>query len=174
MTLKDQLLAATEELKVAYLKSVEVQAVRHYEVCLVRKQWKEVDWCRYFNITPRVANEGTGSEFLSFPTNFYNTDNARRLRRMQDDVYRTLRLTQEQYVAKQHQLGLDHYHSSIDKLLLRLNKKGITEETKINIINGSVGINMNLMIEHDGKITRAWTIVAEGEVNITHYRYLVK
>ena len=67
-----------------------------------------------------------------------------------------------------------HYANSIEKLAERLNQKGIKDDTEMIIKSGYVGVNFEITIEHNGLITKAWTIIAEGPIQRPHYRYLVK
>jgi len=46
--------------------------------------------------------------------------------------------------------------------------------TNIKIENGSVGVNINITITDGEQTVRAWTIIAEGEIQRPHYRYLIK
>jgi hypothetical protein len=44
----------------------------------------------------------------------------------------------------------------------------------MKIISGTVGVNINITLTDGDKTVRAYTIVAEGEIQKPHYRYLVK
>lgn len=67
-----------------------------------------------------------------------------------------------------------HYEDSIENLALRLNQKGIKDDTKMEIETATIGANITTTIKHEGTITKAWTIIAEGVVQRPHYRYLIK
>ena len=66
-----------------------------------------------------------------------------------------------------------HYTNSIAKLALRIEKKGLNQE-KIEMTTGYVDVNITTTITDGEKVVRAWTIIAGGEVQKPHYRYLVK
>lgn len=66
----------------------------------------------------------------------------------------------------------NHYNSSIIKLANRLVKKGVTEN--FTIISGKVQQNFEMVITSENKTIRAYTIIASGEIQRPHYRYLVK
>jgi hypothetical protein len=72
-----------------------------------------------------------------------------------------------------------HYINSINKLAFKLYEKGIIG-TDFTIHSGKVNHNFECIIHHnkiDGKytkITKAWTIIAEGPIQSPHYRYLIK
>jgi hypothetical protein len=66
-----------------------------------------------------------------------------------------------------------HYSDSIIKLASRLREKGVTLED-MTIKSGRIGMNFEIVIDCNGVITKAWTIIAEGPIQRPHYRYLVK
>lgn len=67
-----------------------------------------------------------------------------------------------------------HYADSIESLALRLNAKGIKDDTQMTIKTATIGVHITTTIHHSGTTTKAWTIIAEGVVQRPHYRYLVK
>lgn len=87
-----------------------------------------------------------------------------------------LAYTAEQYEARQVKMATQHYNDSIEKLALKLNRKGIKDDTEMTMKSTSVGINLETIIHHEGTITTARTIfAAEDSVLVSpHYRYLVK
>jgi hypothetical protein len=52
-------------------------------------------------------------------------------------------------------------------------KKGLNEEN-LKVVTSHIGININTTISDGDKTVKAWTIIAEGEIQKPHYRYLVK
>lgn len=140
---------------------------------LERKNWFEVEWCKYFNLTPEIKNKGTRMEYLGYPTGFHNTENSKRKRSMEDEVRLLVRLGLEGYIKKQVDKGKQHYDNSLLKLTDRILKKDLNW-SKIQIKNSSIGVNVNVEITDGVKTVRAYTIVAEGEIQRPHYRYLIK
>jgi len=66
-----------------------------------------------------------------------------------------------------------HYTNTIEKLALRLVKKGL-DSTKAVVTNASIDSNLECQVT-DGEVTvRCWTIIASGQVQRPHYRYLIK
>lgn len=95
---------------------------------------------------------------------------------LQDDLSKFRKIREEgykKYQDKEVAAANRHYNDSICKLSDRLMKKGV-DVKKMTIKTAQVGINIEITIECNGVITRAWTIVAEGEIQRAHYRYLVK
>lgn len=81
----------------------------------------------------------------------------------------------KKYKDKKVYIAEVHYYGSIRRLVDRLNSKGIIQASDFKIETARVGINIETLIRHkDGKTTRAWTIVASGEIIAPHFRYLVK
>ena len=66
-----------------------------------------------------------------------------------------------------------HFENSTEKLASRILKKGLVEEG-ISITSSKIGVNIEAVITDGNKTVRAWTIIAEGEIQKPHYRYLVK
>lgn len=84
-----------------------------------------------------------------------------------------LRMNVDNYVKKEADKALFHYEGSIDKLAIRILKKGLNPD-KITITSASVGVNISATITDGDKTVRAWTIVASGDIQRPHYRYLIK
>jgi hypothetical protein len=82
-------------------------------------------------------------------------------------------ISAEQYIGKEVKYAEMHYTNSIVKLADRISKKGLNMEV-IEIKDASVGVNINTTITDGVKTVRAYTIVAEGEIQRPHYRYLIK
>ena len=66
-----------------------------------------------------------------------------------------------------------HYEDSIIKLALRIESKGLNIES-LKCTTSHVGRNINTTLTDGIKTVRAFTIIAEGEIQKPHYRYLVK
>jgi hypothetical protein len=65
-----------------------------------------------------------------------------------------------------------HYETSLKKLVFRVSSK--LAPGYLRVESASVGVNINIILSDGTKTVRAWTIVAEGEIQRPHYRYLVK
>ena len=66
-----------------------------------------------------------------------------------------------------------HYEGSIVKLANRIEKKGLIIE-KLVVETSHIGVNINTTLTDGEKTVRAFTIIASGEIQRPHYRYLVK
>ena len=77
------------------------------------------------------------------------------------------------FTAEMIENSRNHYYSSIQKLAFRIIQKGLNE-SNIVVKNSSIGVNIGATITDGNTTVRAWTIVASGEVQRPHYRFLVK
>lgn len=71
------------------------------------------------------------------------------------------------------QEAIDHYNDSIVKLAVRIVKKGLDIKL-LQCTTSHIGRNIETILTDGSKIVKAQTILAEGEINKPHYRYLVK
>lgn len=173
MELIDILRNETESLKIQYLESTRKWAENGYNSAVTRSKWNEQTWCESFGLTPEVRNPGTKLEFYSFPKGFYNTANSKKYRKMINEISSMMRIGFDKYLEKEVKKAENHYESSLQKLTSRIQLKGLNVET-MKIISGTVGVNINITLTDGNKTVRAYTIVAEGEIQKPHYRYLVK
>ena len=79
----------------------------------------------------------------------------------------------EQHIQKKCQEAEQHYQTSIQKLTTRIEKKGLCQE-RIKIKTSHIGVNIETVLTDGDKSVRAFTIIAGGEIQRPHYRYLVK
>jgi cell division protein FtsB len=87
--------------------------------------------------------------------------------------YSIIYLGIEKFVQKQVKEAGEHYESSILKLSAKIEKKGLNIE-KLEVKSGMVGVNFETTLTDGEKIVRAFTIVASGDIQKPHYRYLIK
>lgn len=79
----------------------------------------------------------------------------------------------EKFIAKQVKEAGEHYESAILKLSAKIESKGLNID-KLEVKSGKVGVNFETTLTDGEKIVRAFTIVASGDVQKPHYRYLIK
>jgi hypothetical protein len=167
-----QLTEATQSLKTIYLQKTKEYAEREFARMEEMVKWREVDWCKHFGLEPQPVNVGTGSEFLSFPKNFYNTKQSRAYYRLRDGARSAVHGGLVKHLAKAEKGAIMHYENSIAKLADRIIRKGLNQDT-IVVTDSSIGVNINTTITDGTKTVRAYTIVAEGPIIAPHYRYLI-
>jgi hypothetical protein len=66
-----------------------------------------------------------------------------------------------------------HYEDSIVKLADRIEKKGL-DKNNIKVNTSHIGVNINTTLTDGVNTVSAYTIIASGEVQRPHYRYLIK
>jgi len=173
MKLIDTLRKETESLKIQHLESTRKWVENGYNSAVTRSKWNEQTWCESFGLTPEVRNPGTKLEFYSFPKGFHNTTHSKKYKKMREEISSIMRIGFDQYLKKEIKKAENHYESSLQKLTSRIQLKGLNVEN-LKIISGTVGVNINITLTDGDKTVRAYTIVAEGEIQKPHYRYLVK
>ena len=84
-----------------------------------------------------------------------------------------LRNEQDKYIADSVKNAEAHYEQSIEKLAARVEKKNL-EISNLKVETAHVGVNIETVLTDGNKKVVAYTIIAEGEIQRPHYRYLVK
>ena len=79
----------------------------------------------------------------------------------------------EQFVEKQIKNAEEHYTQSIAKLALRIEQKQLNINN-LKAVTSHIGMNIDTTLTDGEKVVRAFTIIANGEINRPHYRYLIK
>jgi hypothetical protein len=138
----------TETLKVQYIEMTEKWAVKEFE------------------ILKQFANDYTSGKFG------YKGDVSKRYHRLPYYIVNSNGKV-EQHVEKMVKNASQHYESSILKLADRIEKKGLNQEN-LKTVTSHIGVNINTTLTDENKTVRAFTIIAEGEIQRPHYRYLIK
>ena len=84
-----------------------------------------------------------------------------------------VRNEQDKYIADSVKNAEVHYEQSIEKLAARVEKKNL-EISNLKVETAHVGVNIETVLTDGNKMVVAYTIIAEGEIQRPHYRYLVK
>jgi hypothetical protein len=163
----------TETLKVQYITKTKEWARDQFDAIMVRSGWDNLQWCNFFGLTQEVYNEGRLSEYKSFPRGFYNSKQSREYSRLQDQVSKVKKMGIEGFVLAEEKKAELHYEGSIVKLANRIEKKGLNID-KLVVETSHIGVNINTTLTDGEKTVRAFTIIASGEIQRPHYRYLVK
>ena len=79
----------------------------------------------------------------------------------------------EKYIEKQVEKAKKHYEQSIIKLAARVQQKGLNQD-KLKATTSHIEVNIDTILTDGEKSIRAFTILAAGEINRPHYRYLIK
>jgi hypothetical protein len=177
MELLEKLFKETLELKQSYINRVKDWSKKNYEINNERQKWRNKEWLNFLGIEPVYVevktNNGEYVNSACFPKGFHNTENAIKLNNLQRDVRRIAGKNEEDYINHEIKEAIRYYEKSIMKLNERLKDYNIDVN---NIVLNSSYVKENIeTIIYDGKIKiRAHTIIASGEVQKPHYRYLIK
>lgn len=169
----DLLKKETVSLKEQYINKTIDWAKKDFDRYMIMSSWNEEKWAKYLDVPTRIANEGSSMEFVTFHNGFYNTKKSREYKRMKDTIYNMKRLGLSEYILKAKKQAERHYEDSILKLSERILKKGLDEDN-IKLSTSHIGVNIETTITDGNKTVRAFTIIAEGEIQRPHYRYLIK
>lgn len=159
MDLVQELKNQTQILKEEYLEKTEQWAKEQVQRNIERRD-------RYYNMTIRQISKDKNPKLELVSSDLYWKE--------QKWAYNTpsFHFTQE-FIPKQIKAAEQHYEASIIKLAARIEKKEL-DQSKLKLTTARVGVNIETTITDGTKVVRAWTIVASGEVQRPHYRYLIK
>lgn len=163
----------TETLKVQYVAKTKEWAKDQFDAIVAKLKWTDLQWCDYFGLTASVYNQGSSLEFKSFPRGFYNTKQSCEYSNFKDKAARIKKMVVEEFMLSEEKKAVLHYEGSIVKLANRIEKKGLIKD-KLVVETSHIGVNINTTLTDGEKTVRAFTIIASGEIQRPHYRYLVK
>jgi len=166
----------SQDLKKQYIKATKEYCKRYFERCTINAAQPIEEWYKRFDIKYEIKPDfyQPGKTSIQPCKEEYNKKD---LYKMRSEIEKCNSIVQTGYKAleeKEVMMANLHYTNSIQKLADRLHEKGITDKTEYKIKSGRVGVNIEMLIEHNGTFTKAWTIIAEGPIQRPHYRYLVK
>ena len=147
-----------------------VQALRTETEAIKNSYMAQIsDWARQeFQNIVKLKNDFQSSVFASRSTEYYKAQKF-----LYSKGYSIIYSGIEKFVEKQVKEAGEHYESSILKLSAKIEKKALNIE-KLEVKSGRVGVNFETTLTDGDKIVRAFTIVASGDIQKPHYRYLIK
>lgn len=155
-------------LKIEYLEKTSDWAVQNYKLANERSGWSVQQFAEVFNFVPRFIPTGNGGFYT-----FSKCENGISAERNKNKCQEISRLTLENYKEKCLKKAELHFLSSVEKLAGRITKKGLNIDN-LEMKTGRVGVNIETLFSDGKKNVKAWTIVASGEIQQPHFRYLVK
>lgn len=172
-TLIKNLTNQTQELKILYVEKIEEFAKTEFDSYEKMSLWKEVDWCNFFGLTPRIIKVSGDNNYPSFPKGFFNSSDSKTWRNLREKAYKIVRMGKEDFVKISKVNAIEHYENSIVKLADRIVKKGLNKDN-ITLKSSRIGVNFETIATDGIKTVRCFTVLAWGEVQKPHYRYLIK
>ena len=167
------LLEQTSSLKDQYIEKTIEWSSKQFDVIIERSKWNEEKWAEYLGVQTRIANPNTTMQFVTFHSGFYNTKNSRIYKKEKDKIYSAIRLGKDDYISKSVKEATNHYFESIKKLAFRIDKKDLNKEL-LKLTTSHIGINISTTITDGTKTVNAFTVLAWGEIQCPHYRYLIR
>lgn len=149
-TLTEILKAKTQSLKVQYVETTKEWAKENYETM------------RAFVLDYRKRQNDDSS--FSWKSDY------KKYERLPDCVKRG---DKEGYVEFEAKYAREHYEQSIKKLAVRIAAKGLNQD-KLDVVTSHIGVNIETTLTDGEKTVRAFTVLAIGDINKPHYRYLIK
>jgi len=162
----------TKELKEAYIEKTIIYAENYFANTVKKLSRPLEEWYKEFKIEFVYKTNYRGDKVLGPKT--YNSKDYYKMQQAIRRASDLIKMGLDKFKSDEIRHAEHHYQDSIVKLAIRLNEKGITDESELEITHSRIGLNLEMVIKHGDMITKAWTIVAEGPIQRAHYRYLVK
>lgn len=161
-TIKDKLTVELEAFKAAYIERVKAWTIESVERSKrIRKAY--FDATNEYKVTSKLLTEEEKKEKRS---NIIKLQNEYNTLKFNDDCLNYI-------LPKNLKAAEIHFTNTLDKLVERIKGKGLNEE-KVEVVTAFVGVNLELTLSDSIKTVRAFTIIASGEIQKPHYRYLIK
>lgn len=163
----------TKSLKEQYIQKTIEWATRTYEISVEQSKWNEENWAKFLDIPTRIANPNSSLAFVTFYDGFWNSKTSKIYNKLRNQAYSIKQLGKDKYINKEINLAILHYDNSIVKLADRISRKNLNQDN-LHLLTSHIGVNIETTITDGEKKVSAYTIIAEGEIQRPHYRYLVK
>lgn len=162
----------TAEMRDLYYERVKERSVIEFQTIQSRNNRSIKEWYEAYRVEFDEVEQGGRMVIKPKPTEYHQ----KRLYKMRDAIEATRKVVNDglpTYMEKMQKLAELHYESSTFKLARRITDKGLNQEL-IEVTSGKVGVNLEILITDGTKTIKCFTIVAEGEIQKAHYRYLIK
>lgn len=151
----DRLTAETQSLKIQYIEFI--------------TDFSKKEYIQYTTMTRDQLLKNYG-DFDERENRYFATKKSQQVFRF---ILKLKRMSMDEYVSQNVIDAIDHYTLSIQKLADRLSKKGL-DINNLKMQTTHIGVNIETIITDGVKKVKAQTILAYGDVQRPHYRYLVK
>lgn len=180
MDLSTMFFEQTKELKSTYLTTVKNWAYKNYSLNKEKEKWQIEQWLELIGVKPvyREVDAVKEGKYIKltiphYPTGFHNTHHAKLLDKLKKDVARFKNMTLDDYLDLEVKTAEKHYNNSILKLTERIKNEQLDLQN-IKLSSSNIKENFETFITDGNKKIKAYTIIASGEVQKPHYRYLIK
>lgn len=184
--LKDE----TNDLKHLYIEKCKEYANKEFDTFEMILNLEFYDKYKYFGIDCEEKRSHNGvvipfdryhlytdyKSYMSPKVSEYRNGKVDKMNRSLIKYKKILEYGKNSYILKSEENAISHYNNSIVKLANRIVKKGldinnITMLTESKMEKGNIS---TYITDSNGLCIHAYTILAWGEINKPHYRYLIK
>ena len=142
----------TETLKIQYVS--------------MTKEWAGKDFERIESLSERYNASGSMKEMGTY--NYYSAQKF-----LHRGGYSILQKGIEKYIEFAEKEAVAHYNQSIEKLAVRIEAKGLNQ-SEITVKTSHIEVNIDTVLTDGIKQVKAFTIIASGEIQRPHFRYLIR
>ena len=135
-----------------------VEQVENYNKMIIEAGYVEYDKHGYIDMNGRLSKNAS-AQFLADNVKIEN--------------HQVFCFDRKDYIERAFKQAEKHYFNSIDRLAYRIQKKQLNE-SNLTLKTSYIDQNISTTISDGDKTVRAYTIIACGDVQRPHYRYLVK
>jgi hypothetical protein len=182
--LEKRLATEVEELRDHFEEAVTEALNKEYTRCEKYKGWTEEQWYEAYGLTPeyryaggplRSLRDKEGNDvYKAFLLNRYSP--LTNLRKEMEEVRAMLHKGRENFVAGRLDEALYGFDLKVIKTAAALEKYGVTAENftvRAKDVNPT-GIELYLDVPGEDYYVHCYTIIADGPIKVTHYRFIVK
>ncbi len=170
--LTEILFKETQSLKEQYLQKTEEWAKKSFARYEELNHRTIEEWYNAYEIK-YAMKEQYGKIYPSVDNSEYHRKNLSKMKSNRDKIEKVVRGGEQAFVEKQLKLAEEHYKDSILKLASKIRAKGLIED-KLEVKTSHIGMNIDTVLSDGEQTVKAFTILAHGEINAPHYRYLIK
>lgn len=162
------LTAETQSLKEQYIQFTQEWAANEFD--------KLTEWLKEYNFF--METKYKNKEYMAKNRVYFNPEYREEYLTKYRDIFdnmpkEILSGNVEKYIEKQIENAKKHYTNSILKLAARVQQKGLNENN-LKATTSHIGVNIDTTLTDGEKLVKAFTVLAAGEINRPHYRYLIK
>lgn len=135
------------------------------------REWATAQFARFVELaktSPEYADYHDGSRM-----NYEGGKRYRQARERVESARRYVTYGESAFIEREVRAAESHYQASIEKLALRIEKKGLNKSA-LRVKSARLEMNFETTISDGEQSVRAFTILAYGPIQRPHYRYLVK
>lgn len=159
--LVNKLMSQTEDFKNTYIENTKSWSIKSFEG--ISKMTEE----------GIINNRGVSTTFNGVTRMSHSKASYAYFKKISAIIYNGM----DNYVSNKVKEAEMHYIQSIKKLAHKIKAKGLEiskVEVDSNYTKFAIDNSMEVVISDGTMTVRAWTILAMGEINAPHYRYLIK